>query len=189
MQGDPGILADRRKAIVTERGISLSYDASIAPADGVSLGGQIRLRPGLPAAEEFSVLTHELAHELLHRGSDRTALPELVRETQAEAVAFVVSRGIGLETGSAAADYIALYNGNAKTLTESLGAIQEVSSQILKDLLPEEHLRTTPARSSGSKPERDTGLTKPPGERAADVPTPERPFTGPDSSESMAQER
>ena len=66
----------------------------------------------------------------------------MVRETQAEAVAFVVCRGVGLETNTAAADYIALYNGDKKTLAESLSVIQETSSRILDELLPERRTTT-----------------------------------------------
>jgi hypothetical protein len=51
-----------------------------------------------------------------------------------------VCRGVGLETNSAAADYIALYNGNKKTLAESLSVIQETSSKILDQLLPEQRM-------------------------------------------------
>ena len=134
------------------------------------------------------MLSHELAHELLHQGSDRTAIPKRSK-TQAEAVAFVVSRGIGLDTGSAAADYIALYNGNAKTLTDSLEAVQEASSQILKELLPQEQLGRTPDRSSDSRAERETPSTKLPDDRASGESTPRQPFTAPAPSDSMTQER
>ena len=110
--GDPKEYLEKLKALVAKQGISLEYDKSIAPADGISYGGKIRLVPGMQPAEEFSVLTHELAHEMLHHGKDETRLPKVVRETQAEAVAYVVSRGVGLETNTAAADYIALYTGD-----------------------------------------------------------------------------
>src|SRR5262249_30632858 len=113
--GDPQGYTDKLKEIATGRGIAVEYDAAIAPAMGMSSGGRVRLMPNLRKAEEFSVLVHELAHEMLHHGKDER-LPKVVRETQAEAVAFVVSRSIGLETNSAAADYIALYNGDKKTL-------------------------------------------------------------------------
>jgi hypothetical protein len=145
--GDPKDFGDKLKAIVAQRGIALTYDASIS-GDGASSGGQIQLRPGLTPAEEFSVLAHELAHEMLHHGADRGTLSKTVRETQAEAVAFVVSRGIGLETRSAAADYIALYNGDATTLSESLAMIQATSTQILSELLPEERSASTPERAA-----------------------------------------
>ena len=96
--------------------------------------------PGMTPAEEFSVLAHELAHEMLHHRREAAPPSKVVRETQAEAVAFVVCRGVGLETNTAAADYIALYNGDKKTLAESLSVIQETSSQILDELLPERRM-------------------------------------------------
>ena len=48
-----------------------------------------------------------------------------------EAVAFVVGKTIGLQTGRASADYIHLYHGNAALLTESLEVIQKTSAVIL----------------------------------------------------------
>lgn len=137
--GDPRDHADRLKAFVAAQGIVLEYNPGIAPAQGLSCGGRIELQPGMPAAEEFSVLAHELAHELLHhKGEPR--LPKTVVETQAEAVAFVVCRGIGLETNTAAADYITLYTGDPNTLAESLSVIQRTSARILDELLPDERI-------------------------------------------------
>ena len=141
--GDPKDFADKLKALVARQGISVEYDKSIAPAQGVSYGGKIRLIPDMSPAEEFSVLAHELAHEMVHHGKNETRLPKVVVETQAEAIAYVVSRGVGLETNSAAADYIALYNGDKKTLAQSLSVIQETSSRILDELLPQS--RQTPS--------------------------------------------
>jgi hypothetical protein len=74
---------------------------------------------------------HELAHEMLHKAERRTATTKTVRETEAEAVAFVIAKTIGLETGRASADYIHLYHGNAALLTESLEVIQKTSAIIL----------------------------------------------------------
>ena len=183
-QGDPKEYGDKLKAIVEKRGIALDYDPSIAPADGISSGGRIRLRPGLSPAEEFSALAHELAHEMLHHGPDRVQLPKVVRETQAEAVAFVVSRGIGLETGTAAADYIALYNGDPKTLASSLAAVQEASSQILSELLPE---RSMPAHARTSPSVHKDALKEPAPREAGAVP--EQPRAGPDPSDSISLDR
>ena len=68
---------------------------------------------------------------MLHKAERRTATTKTVRETEAEAVAFVVGKTIGLETGRASADYIHLYNGDAALLTESLEVIQKTSAVIL----------------------------------------------------------
>jgi hypothetical protein len=138
---------EKLKALVAKQGISVEYDAGIAPAQGMSSGGRIRLMPGMTPAEEFSVLAHELAHEMIHHRPDATRPLQVVRETQAEAVAFVVCRGVGLETNTAAADYIALYNGDKKTLAESLAVIQQTSTKILDEILPEERSRAQPAQT------------------------------------------
>jgi hypothetical protein len=87
--------------------------------------------PGQSPAEEFATLAHELAHEMMHRDERRNSTSKRSRETEAEAVAFVVCHAIGLETGSASQDYIQLYDGDAKLLTASLEYIQKTSTQIL----------------------------------------------------------
>jgi hypothetical protein len=51
-------------------------------------------------------------------------------------VAFVVGKAVGLVTGSASADYIQLYHGNASLLAESLEVIQQTASVILAALEP-----------------------------------------------------
>jgi len=83
---------------------------------GMSYGGKIVLLPGQSKAEEFSCLVHELGHELVHKSERRSTTTKTIRETEAEAIAFVVSKAIGLETGTAAADYIQLYHGNPSLL-------------------------------------------------------------------------
>lgn len=152
--GDLKEYGEKLKGLVAEHGIAVDYDATIAPAQGVSSGGRIRLMPGMAPAEEFSVLAHELAHEMLHHSKEASPAPTVVRETQAEAVAFVVCRGVGLETNTAAADYLALYNGDKKTLAQSLSVIQETSTKILKDLLPEHRVAPGHDRSPEPAPEK-----------------------------------
>jgi len=75
---------------------------------------------------------------MLHRDARRTETTQRVRETEAEAVAFVVGKAVGLETGSASADYISLYTGDATLLAESLGYIQQTANQILNSIGVEE---------------------------------------------------
>jgi hypothetical protein len=85
----------------------------------------------LPAAEKFSVLVHELAHEMLHKDQENVPKDKKVRETEAEAIAFVVCQGIGLDVNSAGSDYIQLYDGDKKTLLQSLERIRGTAAEIL----------------------------------------------------------
>jgi len=43
---------------------------------------------------------------MLHRGDRRTLTTKKVRETEAEAVAFVICNAIGLQNGTSSADYV-----------------------------------------------------------------------------------
>ena len=137
VQGDPAEQLLRLIDFVKSQNIKFEYSDNIAPARGLSYGGLIRLLPNMTPAEEFSTLVHELAHEMIHKAERRTVITKTVKETEAESVAFVVSKAIGLETGSASADYIQLYHGNAALLQESLEVVQRTAAIILGALAPE----------------------------------------------------
>ena len=136
ISGDVGENRDRLLSFIEQQGIELVFSENIAPALGVSYGGRIAILPGQSKAEEFSTLVHELAHEVLHKAERRTTTTKVVKETEAEAIAFIIGKAVGLETGSASADYIHLYHGNASLLIESLEVIQKTSAVILAALEP-----------------------------------------------------
>lgn len=131
INGDPGAHRERLEQFVREQSIALEYSADIAPAKGVSEGGKIKLLPDQSPAETVATLVHELAHERLHRTDRRASTTKRIRETEAEAVAFVVCEAIGLETGTASADYISLWNGDAAVLLESLELVQRTGAEII----------------------------------------------------------
>lgn len=133
VRGDPGSYLPRLKELVTAQGIVLEYLDHLNGADGASSGGRIALRHGLDLAEEFGVLVHELAHELLHHGAGK-AKPRRTVELEAEAVAYVVCHAIRLDTNTASSDYIQLYRGDREALEASLATIQRTASAILTDL-------------------------------------------------------
>ena len=124
---------------VIGRGIKFGYSDKTLPRHaGYPKAAASSYLPDMTEAEQFATLVHEVAHELLHKSERRSLISKTVRETEAEAVAFVVSKAIGLETGSASADYIQLYHGDAKLLAESLEIVQRTAAVILGALSPEE---------------------------------------------------
>jgi hypothetical protein len=146
VQGDVSGYRERLVKFVECQGIRLNYSDKIAPAKGLSHGGKITLLSGMQTAEEFSTLVHEIAHEMLHRGDRRTLTTKQVRETEAEAVAFVVCQTVGLQTGTASADYIQLWHGDADLLRESLEAVQQTAAVILGGIAPEAGAASRPYR-------------------------------------------
>lgn len=131
VNGDPSNHIATLKEVIAAKAIELTYADNLGGALGTSSGGQIAVLKGQEPACEFSVLMHELAHELLHRGDRREQTTRKIRETEAEAVAFVVCQAIGLDCSTASSDYIQLYRGDQDTLAESLDYIRDIASEII----------------------------------------------------------
>ncbi len=131
--GDPGDKTASLRAAIQHHGIDLAYVDDLGGALGTSAGGRIQILNGLSPAVEFTTLVHEFAHELLHRNADRPASRN-TRELEAEAVAFVVGTGAGIDTAASSRDYIHLYDGDRESLTQALDRIQRVASLILRAL-------------------------------------------------------
>ncbi|MBX3439811.1 MAG: hypothetical protein KF861_20140 [Planctomycetaceae bacterium] len=132
--GDPGDKIACLEQVIRSKGIELEYVDSLGGALGMSEGGKISVLSSLPKAHQFSVLVHELAHELLHRGDRRKETTKIVRETEAEAVAYAVCRWAGLDCSTAASDYIQLYSGDERVLMQSLELIRDVAGHIITEL-------------------------------------------------------
>ena len=101
---------------------------------GVSLGGHVVVKEGLNNSMRFRVLAHELAHEWMHGPQHRMTLAKTVRETEAEAVAYVVCRSFGLDCSTRSSDYIQMYRGDEVTLMASLGRIQRTATRIIESM-------------------------------------------------------
>ncbi|MEW5922368.1 MAG: ArdC family protein [Candidatus Zixiibacteriota bacterium] len=131
VQGDPSRYLEMLGNFISANGITLEYSDTL-PADGCSTGGKIVIRSGLSPAQDFGVKVHELAHEFLHHSGEK--LSKTQKETEAEAVAYVVCQFIGLDTNTAFSDYIQLYKGDKEMLIHSIQRIKDVSGRILTGL-------------------------------------------------------
>jgi antirestriction protein ArdC len=134
IQGEPGELLPSLEWVIRSSGIELSDEQLPLGVKGESRKGAIAVAEGLPAAERFAILAHELAHEWMHDAEHRQQLSRTVRETEAEAVAYVVCRSLGLDCSTRSSDYIQMYRGNAETLLESLERVQKTAARITEAL-------------------------------------------------------
>ena len=134
-RGDPGDHITQLETLMCQQGIALEYDELPFAVKGESHKGRIVIKQDLPPAERLAILAHEIGYEMLHRGPRRHETTKKVRETEAQAVAFVVCRACGVDTATRSADYIQLYRGDSDTLAESLTFIQKTAAHTLSHLV------------------------------------------------------
>jgi hypothetical protein len=100
-------------------------------AHGASYGGRIVIRNDLDPPEAFRTLAHELSHEWIHQ--HRSGSPKepnkTIRETEADATAFVVCRHFGVQCDSA--DYLLLYDSEPKLLLDRLETVRHTAARII----------------------------------------------------------
>ena len=133
--GEPGSHIDAVEQLIRSRDIELLYEPILGGADGVSKKGTIVIANDLPPAKRLLTLIHELSHETLHINQKRREeTTKTIRETEAEAVAFVVSSALGIDCLDHSVDYIQLYNGDLDVLSQSMEHIQTTAAEILEGI-------------------------------------------------------
>lgn len=103
--------------------------ASGANGDTVHATGLIRVAASNEEAQQVKTLAHEIGHALLHDpgvAANRELSREL-KELEAESVAYIICRGIGMETGEYSFGYVAGWAGGGE---EALRGIKASTSRI-----------------------------------------------------------
>ncbi len=126
------LLAKLRR-VADQRGIAVNFAKLSGGLFGVSKGGTIDVDNGHATGQQSKTLAHELALEALHK-TDRTGLTRSVAELEAESVAYVVCTHFGLDVEVRASHYIALWDGDSKSLRASLERIANTARAVIDDV-------------------------------------------------------
>jgi antirestriction protein ArdC len=125
----------RLHAFLFGHNVELEYRHLTPGLMGYTNGRRITCALGQPAPVEFATLAHETTHLLLHFPADRSARPDrITRETEAEAVAWVLCTQLGLAGTEASVKYIRSYRGTPDTLDASLERIRATAAQLAMEL-------------------------------------------------------
>lgn len=94
---------------------------------------RIGIRGGMSQAQTLKTLVHETAHSILHgEEGEQHGIERKLREVQAESVAFVVCKALGIDTGDYSFGYVAAWSGmDAKAVIGQLEVIRRTASEIL----------------------------------------------------------
>lgn len=97
-------------------------------------GKKIVISIGMSQIQNTKTLIHEIAHELLHNGSDKD---NNTREVEAESVAFVVCNYFELDTSEYSFNYVADWSEDKQLdiLRSSLETITKTANKIISDVL------------------------------------------------------
>ena len=120
------------QSVAVKRGIRVEFGTLDSGAFGVSKGGTVGVDDSHATGQQAKTLAHELAHETLHRDV-KGPLTRSIAELEAESVAYVVCTHFGLDVEVRASRYIALWDGDAKSLRDSLERIAKTARVIIDD--------------------------------------------------------
>lgn len=92
---------------------------------------RIRIRAGLSMLQRVKTMAHECAHWILHTSPEGAQLAREVKETEAEAAAFLALAGFGLRSDQYSFAYVAHWaSGDLKILESSLARIERAATEI-----------------------------------------------------------
>ena len=94
---------------------------------------RICIRGGMSEAQTIKTLVHETAHSILHcEGGEQEEAERHVREVQAEGVAFVVCKALGIDAGDYSFGYVACWSDlDPKSVMAQLEVIRKTANAIL----------------------------------------------------------
>lgn len=122
------VLSARLVEYANSKGITVTVKKLAGDAQGVSKGGAIELDP----TAGTKTLCHEIAHEVLHRDTNRPD-NSIVRELEAESVAYVVGKHFGLD-GLNSPNYVALHGATSEMVMTHLERIRKAAAEIINAL-------------------------------------------------------
>lgn len=123
------------KAFLVGHNVELEYKALAPGLLGYTDGRRITCGTGQASHVEFATLAHETTHVLLHFPADRATRPDLTtRETEAEAVTYLLCAQLGIAGTDASVEYIQSYRGTPDTLDASLERIRATAQRLTVEL-------------------------------------------------------
>jgi antirestriction protein ArdC len=123
------------KAFLVGHNIELEYQALVPGLLGYTDGRRITCGLGQASHIEFATLAHETTHVLLHFPANGGTRPVLTtRETEAEAVTYLLCAQLGIAGTEASVEYIKNYRGTPDTLDASLERIRATAQRLSGEL-------------------------------------------------------
>lgn len=126
---------EQLKAFLVGHNVELEYKGLAPGLLGYTDGRRITCGTGQTSHVEFATLAHETTHVLLHFPANGGTRPDLTtRETEAEAVTYLLCAQLGIAGTEASVEYIQSYRGTPDTLDASLERIRTTAQRLSTEL-------------------------------------------------------
>ncbi len=97
---------------------------------------EIVIQSGMSQKMTIKTLAHEIAHSIMHSDAF-IEIPRSIKEMQAESVAYMVCKQIGIDTDEYTFEYVASWaSGDTKKLSEQMDICRKTSDMIVGKLIP-----------------------------------------------------
>lgn len=127
-------LIENLKAIA---GIPVTFEDISNGAHGYysKLDNKIVIQKDMAETQTVKTLVHEIAHSILHNDAFML-IPREIKEIQAESVAYMVCKNIGIDTAEYSFEYVAAWAGqNMKALTSQLDIVKKTAEALTEKIL------------------------------------------------------
>lgn len=94
---------------------------------------EIVIKEGMSDEQTIKTALHETAHAILHSGENYELYNSVTKELQAESIAYLVCKNLGIDTGSYSFDYLASWScadKEKKILTENINIICDTADKL-----------------------------------------------------------
>lgn len=121
--------------------INFEFSDNLGDASGVynKADNTIKLKNGLNDIETISVAVHEVAHSMLHNDLETSKLNKKQKEFEAESVAYIVNRKLGIDSKENNFLYLANWVGkdDISEFEDSMIRIHTTSGMIINEFIKE----------------------------------------------------
>ena len=124
-----------RDKLVSIAPVPVTYEDFEDTANGYFDGRKIVVKNGMSEAQTIKTTIHEIAHSMLHgRGAEGMLDTREEKEVEAESVAYIVSKALGIDTEDYSFGYIAGWSTGKelKELNKSMEDIRKTANEILE---------------------------------------------------------
>jgi hypothetical protein len=117
-----------------QKGVSIDLEKELGERGGWSRGAQIAVNKMSIGWRQFATMIHEIAHSLLHFGSDSFQMTRQQMEIEAEAVSYIVLNFFDYNAPEFCGNYLALHKATKQDVLQRYASVDSAARKIVSGI-------------------------------------------------------